>query len=230
MKILIVEDDPATAEAVGLAFELRWPASEIVTTASGAAAINLVEEVAPDLVVLDLGLPDIDGLKVLPQIRAFSSVPVVILTARDDRTSIVKGLELGADDYIVKPFEPLELLSRAKAILRRTSMPQLAVSEGVVETTSLFIDVGAHQATVKGEPVSLTPTEWKLLTYLVRNEGRLISQQVLADRLWGEDGLGDPATVRRYISRLREKLGDNSQDPRIILTEHGGGYRFVRPR
>lgn len=230
MKVLVVEDDPATVDAVSLAFELRWPGSEVVSTANGSEATGLVEREAPDVVILDLGLPDIDGLQVVPAIRNFSNVPIVILTARDDRTSTVKGLEVGADDYITKPFDPMELLSRVKAILRRTSMPELLGDEGVVKGKNLVIDLASHRVSVSGAVVSLTPTEWKLLSYLARNEGKVVSQQALADRLWGDESLGDPATMRRYISRLREKLGDDPQSPQLILTEHGMGYRFLRPR
>ena len=230
MKILIIEDDATTVDAVSLAFELRWPGSEVVSTARGIEGVEMVERETPDIVLLDLGLPDKDGLEVLPDIRTFSSVPVIILTARTDQTATIKGLELGADDYITKPFDPMELLSRVKAVLRRTSMPYLAGDEGVVQESNLVIDLASHQVAVNGRPVSLTPTEWKLLSQLVRNEGRVVSHQMLADRLWGDEALGDPATMRRYISRLRDKLGDDPQSPHIILTEHGLGYRFVRSK
>ncbi len=124
MKILIVEDDPITAEAVSLTFELRWQECEVVSTAYGAEGVRMIETEIPDIVILDLGLPDMDGLQVLFRIRTLSNVPVIILSARDDQATIVKGLEIGADDYITKPFEPTELLSHAKVVLQRTSIPQ----------------------------------------------------------------------------------------------------------
>lgn len=230
MKVLIVEDDPATVETISLAFELRWSGTEVISTALGAEAAQLVEKESPDAVILDLGLPDEDGFKVLPEIRRFSDVPVIIVTCRGDQISVIKGLELGADDYITKPFDPMVLLSRVKSVLRRTSMPELMGNGGVVSGGNLVIDLAARRVTVDGNPVSLTATEWKLLSYLVRNEGRVVSQQTLAERLWEDEALEDTASIRKYISRLREKLGDDPHAPKVLLTEHGIGYRFVRPR
>ena len=125
MKVLIIEDDPATVDAVSMCFQIRWPRAEVVYAACGAEGVELVETQSPDVVILDLGLPDKDGIEVLRDIREFSDVPLIILTARSDQISIIKGLELGADDYITKPFEPMQLLSRVKAVLRRIHMPQL---------------------------------------------------------------------------------------------------------
>lgn len=230
MKVLIIEDDVATIDAVSLAFEFRWPEASIIFTTKGDEGAGLVERETPDVVILDLGLPDVDGMDVLRRIRQFSDVPVVILTGRVESQSVVRGLELGADDYVSKPFEPMVLLARVKSVLRRTSMPELKGDEGRLAGNGLLIDLAARQASVGGEPIRLTATEWVLLTELVRNEGRVVSGEKLAQRLWGGTVPDDASTIRKYVSRLRAKLGDNPANPRLILTVHGSGYRFIRPR
>ncbi len=230
MKVLLIEDDQATVESVSLAFELRWPGTTFLCTSKGGEGVELVDKESPDVVVLDLGLPDIDGMQVLHEIRQFSDVPVVILTGRTGDTDIIKGLEDGAEDYVTKPFNPMVLLSHVKSVLGRTRMPELRGNQARVDSEELTIDVASRRVTVKGKPVALTATEWVLLSELVRNESRVVSQQRLADRLWGADMVESESAIRQYISRLRAKLGDNPQAPTIILTEYGTGYRFVRPR
>lgn len=230
MKVLLIEDDPATVEAVSLAFQFRWPETSLVSTEKGDEGTELVEKEAPDVVILDLGLPDIDGVDVLREIRRFSDVPVIILTARTEDEAVVKGLELGADDYVTKPFDPMVLLARVKSVLRRTRMPELRGKEGRIAAGGLVIDLAARKVLVNNSPVALTATEWTLLSELMRNEGRVVSQQRLAERLWGEQAVESPSSMRSYIARLRAKLGDNPEAPRIILTEYGAGYRFLRPK
>jgi len=230
LKVLIIEDDQATVEMVALAFEFRWPEATLVSTAKGAEGAELVEKESPDVVVLDLGLPDVDGMDVLREIRQFSDVPVIILTGRTEESAIVRGLEWGADDYVTKPFDAMVLLARVKNVLRRTQMPELRGDQGRIAGDRLFIDLAARRVTVDGNPVALTATEWKLLSELVRNEGRVVSQERLAERLWGENAVEVASTIRSYIARLRTKLGDHPQAPKIILTEYGSGYRFVRPK
>ena len=230
MKVLIVEDDPATVEMVSLAFQFRWPEASLVSTASGHEGVELVEKELPDVVILDLGLPDIDGIEVLREIRGFSDVPVIILTGRSENSAVVQGLEYGADDYVTKPFDSMVLLARVKSVLGRTRIPELRGSRSRIAGSSLTIDSAARQVTVNGTPVALTATEWMLLSEFVRNEGRVLSHQQLAERLWGDNAVMSPSTIRSYITRLRAKLGDDPQNPRIILNEYGIGYRFVRPR
>jgi len=229
LKVLIIEDDVATVEMVSLAFEFRWPESILLSTDKGIKGAELVEKESPNVVILDLGLPDIDGIEVLREIRQFSSVPVIILTARTEDSAVVRGLELGADDYVTKPFDSMVLLARVKSVLGRTEMPQLRGTQSRVSADGLVIDPAARQVTVNGTPVALTATEWTLLSELMRNEGRVVTQERLAERLWGESTLEISSTIRSYVARLRIKLGDNSQSPKIIVTEHGTGYRFVRP-
>ncbi len=230
MKVLIIEDDPATVEMVSLAFEFRWPESILISTDKGIKSAELVEKESPNVVILDLGLPDIDGIEVLREIRQFSNVPVIILTARTEDSAVVRGLELGADDYVTKPFDSMVLLARVKSVLGRTEMPQLRGTQSRISTSALVIDLAAKQVTVNGALVALTATEWTLLSELMRNEGRVITQERLAERLWGESTLEVSSTIRSYVARLRIKLGDNPQSPEIILTERGTGYRFVRPK
>ncbi len=229
MKVLLIEDDPATVESVSLAFELRWPDTTFLSTGKGGEAAELVEKESPDVVILDLGLPDIDGMEVLHEIRRFSDVPVVILTGRTGDTDIIKGLEDGAEDYVTKPFNPMVLLSHVKSVLGRTHMPGLRGEQSRIIVGSLTIDLAARQVTLDDKRVALTATEWTILAELVRNEGRVVTQEQLAERLWGES-VYEATTLRSYIAHLRAKLGDNPQNPSIILTERGTGYRFVRPR
>lgn len=230
MKVLVVEDDPAIVEIVSLAFEFRWPGWVLSSTDSGVKAVEMVETELPDVVILDLGLPDTDGIKVLQEIRRFSNVPIVILTARTEDSAVVRGLETGADDYVTKPFDSMVLLARVKNALGRTHMPQLRGEQRRIDAVRLTIDLSAHIVTLDNKPVALTATEWMLLSELVRNEGRLVTQEKLAERLWGENAFEAQSTIRSYVARLRTKLGDDPQNPRIILTERGTGYRFIRPR
>lgn len=230
MKVLVVEDDPAIVEIVSLAFEFRWPGWVLSSTDSGVKAVEMVETELPDVVILDLGLPDIDGIEVLQEIRRFSNVPVIILTARTGDSDVVRGLETGADDYVTKPFDSMVLLSRVRNALGRTHMPQLRGEQHRIDAVRLTIDLSAHIVALDNKPVALTATEWTLLSELVRNEGRLVTQEKLAERLWGESAFEAQSTIRSYVARLRTKLGDDPQNPRIILTERGTGYRFLRPR
>lgn len=228
MKVLVIEDDPATVEAIRLCLEIHRPDTSVTLTAKGIEGIELLRGEAPDVVVLDLGLPDIDGIRVLEQIRRFSDVPVLIVSARDTQDSIVKGLELGAEDYIVKPFDYRDLLERLENVIRRSRMPLPQAGEVRIKGGGLEIDLGARRVTVAGNPVELTPVEWSLLTHLVENEGGMVPLQRLVREIW-RDNSGDSSTMRSTVSRLRTKLGDDPHAPRIILSEHGVGYRFVSP-
>ena len=183
----------------------------------------------PDIVLLDVGLPDMDGFAVLRQLRAFSDVPVVMLTARDDAMDKVKGLELGADDYVTKPFNHLELMARVKAVLRRLDMPAPASRAPSFRSGDLEVDFALHEARLRGERVDLTPTEYKLLYHLVRNAGHVLQHGTLLAKVWGREYIDEVDYVRVYIRRLREKLGDDPEQPRYIQTERRLGYRFLAP-
>jgi DNA-binding response OmpR family regulator len=227
MKILVVDDAPEVVESVRLGFTLQWREVEVLGAGDGEAALDLVEQEAPDLVLLDIGLPGQDGFKVLEQIRMFSDVPVVMLTARDDTLDKVKGLELGADDYITKPFNHLELLARVRAVLRRLDMPAPKSRAPSFKAGDLEVDFAAQEARLQGRTLDLTPTEYKLLYHLVRNAGRTLPHGTLLAKVWGREYLDEVDYVRVYIRRLRDKLGDDPDRPRYIRTERGLGYRFL---
>jgi two-component system KDP operon response regulator KdpE len=227
MKILIVDDEPDVIESVRLGFTLQWREIDVIGAGSGEAGLDAIERERPDIVLLDIGLPDIDGFEVLRQIRAFSDVPVVMLTAHDDSMDKVKGLELGADDYVTKPFNHLELMARVKAVLRRLDMPAPATRAPSFRSGDLEVDFARQEARLRGERVDLTPTEYKLLYHLVRNAGHILQHGTLLAKVWGREYVDEVDYIRVYIRRLREKLGDNPDNPRYIRTERGLGYRFV---
>ena len=229
MKILVVDDAPEVVESVRLGFTLQWREVEVIGAGEGERALDLVEQEAPDLVLLDVGLPDLDGYRVLERLREFSDVPVLMLTARDDTLDKVKGLELGADDYITKPFDHLELLARVKAVLRRLDMPAPKSRAPSFRAGDLEVDFAAQEARLRGERLDLTPTEYKLLYHLVRNAGRVLPHGTLLAKVWGREYVDEVDYVRVYIRRLRDKLGDDPEHSRYIRTERGLGYRFVRP-
>ena len=227
MRILVVDDEPDVIESVRLGFTLQWREVDVIGAVNGESGLDSIEHERPDIVLLDVGLPDIDGFEVLRQIRAFSDVPVVMLTAHDDSMDKVKGLELGADDYVTKPFNHLELMVRVKAVLRRLDMPAPASRAPSFRSGDLEVDFARQEARLRGERVELTPTEYKLLYHLVRNAGHILQHGTLLAKVWGREYVDEVDYIRVYIRRLREKLGDNPDNPRYIRTERGLGYRFV---
>ena len=227
MRILVVDDEPDVIESVLLGFALQWREIDVVGAINGESALDSIEANRPDIVLLDIGLPDIDGFEVLRQIRAFSDVPVVMLTAHDDSMDKVKGLELGADDYVTKPFNHLELMARVKAVLRRLDMPAPVSRAPSFRSGDLEVDFARQEARLKGERIELTPTEYKLLYHLIRNAGHILQHGTLLAKVWGREYVDEVDYIRVYIRRLREKLGDNPENPQYIRTERGLGYRFV---
>jgi two-component system response regulator VicR len=229
MKVLVIEDDPGIIEVVSLCFQLRWSGSTVIWAANGRKGIDLVETETPDVVILDIGLPDIDGYQVLKEIRRFSDVPVLMLTVRGEDTDIAKGLELGADDYITKPFSHIELIARVQAVLRRSQGLAITDEERPFTAGKLAVDFARNEVLLQGRPVKLTSTERKLLYHLIRNEGRILSHETLLSKVWGDNYNDARDLLRVHIQHLRQKLGDNTESPNIIVTEHGIGYKFVRP-
>jgi two-component system KDP operon response regulator KdpE len=227
MRILVVDDAPDVVESVRLGFTLQWRDTEVIGAGTGEQALEAVEQVRPDIVLLDVGLPGLDGFGVLREIRLFSDVPVVMLTARDDSMDKVKGLELGADDYVTKPFNHLELMARVRAVLRRHEMPPPTSRAPSFRALDLEVDFGAHEARLRGVRLDLTPTEYKLLYHLVRNAGHVLQHGTLLAKVWGREYLDEVDYLRVYVRRLRDKLGDDSDHPRYIRTERGLGYRFI---
>jgi DNA-binding response OmpR family regulator len=217
--VVVVEDDANIADLVRL--YLERDGFRVRTAATGAAAMAAIEEHRPRLVLLDVGLPDVDGLELCKQIRAGSSVPVIFLTARDSEVDRVVGLELGGDDYITKPFSPAELVARVKAVLRRadgSSVPE------VTQVGRVAVDIGRREISVDGAAVEFTTKEFDLLRYLAERPGLALSRQQILDGVWGYDWYGDPRTVDVHIAQVRKKLGDAVS----ITTVRGVGYRLER--
>jgi len=227
MRILVVDDAPDVVESVRLGFTLQWRDVEVLGAGTGEEALDVVEGQRPDIVLLDVGLPGVDGFAVLRDIRLFSDVPIVMLTARDDAMDKVKGLELGADDYVTKPFNHLELMARVRAVLRRHEMPPPTSRAPSFKALDLEVDFAAHEVRLRGERLELTPTEYKLLYHLVRNSGHVLQHGTLLAKVWGREYLDEVDYLRVYVRRLRDKLGDDPDHPRYIRTERGLGYRFI---
>jgi DNA-binding response OmpR family regulator len=228
MRVLVIDDEPDVLEIVRLTFSLRWPDAELVSAMSGEDGVLMVEEHHPDIVVLDIGLPDIDGFEVLARVRHFSDVPVVMLTARHEEVDKVRGLELGADDYVTKPFSHIELLARVRAVLRRTES-QVPSSEGPpFRAGPLQIDYESREVLVNDEPVKLTPIEYGLLYHLTRNENRVLTFRTLLAKVWGREYMDESDYLKVHIQHLRRKLGDDPQNDPMIVNERGVGYKFVR--
>lgn len=229
MKVLVIEDSTEIQEAISLTFELHWAESSVIAASEGSSGITLTESESPDIIILDLGLPDMDGFKVLKEIRNFSDIPVIILTVREEEIDKVRGLELGADDYIVKPFNHMELLARVRAVLRRSHIPELKGTEKPLVTSKLSIDF-ATRAVMRGDKqIKLTPTEFNLLQYLARNEGKVLTHRALLEKVWGEEYTDSSEYLKVYIQRLRDKLEDEPSEPNILISERGVGYKFVKP-
>lgn len=230
MKVLLIEDSPEIIKGLSLTFKLRWPDAAVVSTDTGAKGIAAVETESPDIVILDINLPDMTGFEVLENVRLFSDVPIIVLTVREDEVDELRGLEMGADDYIIKPFSPANLLTRVKAILRRTGMRDLSEEElPPMVSGNITINFSTREVFVDGGRVHLTPNESRVLYCLARNEGKVISQESIRQQVWGSEAkYVDASTLKRYIYQLRVKLGDSAENPRVILNERGIGYRFAK--
>ena len=229
MKVLVIEDDPGIIEVVSLCFQLRWSGTTVVSASSGNKGLELVETESPDVVILDIGLPDVDGYQILKEIRRFSDVPVLMLTVRSEDTDIARGLELGADDYITKPFSHIELIARVQAVLRRAQGLPVTDEERPFISGKLSVDFNRNEIMLDGNLIKLTSTERKLLYHLIRNEGRILSHESLLTKVWGDSYVDARDLLRVHIQHLRQKLEDNIESPNVIVTEHGIGYKFIRP-
>ena len=222
--VLAVDDDPAILRT--LSINLRARDYEVETAGDGRSALQTVQERMPDLILLDLGLPDVDGVAVLTQLRSHSLVPIVVLSARHQPDDKVEALDLGADDYVTKPFGMEELLARVRAALRHGSR-NLPPERQVVDTPTLHLDLGEQLAERRGERVHLTPTEWRLIEVLTRRPGQLVRQTELLREVWGPSYHRETNYLRFYLAQLRRKLEEEPGRPRHFLTDPGVGYRFV---
>jgi two-component system KDP operon response regulator KdpE len=225
MKVLVVDEEPDVIKLVAMSFRMQQPAWEVIGAPDGPEALELIEREQPDVVLLDIGLPEMSGFDVLQAIRLFSDVPVIMLTVRDDEFSKVQGLEMGADDYVTKPFSHLELLARVRAVLRRAQAMPLAHERPFV-SGEIRVDFARREVTKRGQPVPLTGTEYRLLYHLVRNAGRVMTHEVLLARVWGREYTDEISYLKSYVNRLRNKLENDPHHPEHILTEYGAGYWF----
>lgn len=220
--VLAVDDDPAILRT--LSINLRARGYDVETAADGRSALQVVDERMPDVVILDLGLPDLDGVAVLKRLRSFTQVPVVVVSARHESDDKVEALDEGADDYVTKPFDIEELLARVRAAIRRSDVQDVPL---VVEAGDVRLDVGERRATRAGTEVRLTPTEWHIVEVLARRQGRLVRQSELLREVWGPSYDRETNYLRVYLAQLRRKLEADPSRPTLFITAPGIGYRLV---
>jgi two-component system response regulator RegX3 len=224
-KVLIVEDEVSFSDA--LAYLLKKESYEVEVAVNGAEAIERFQTFNPDLILLDLMIPEVSGTEVCRVIRSTSQVPIIMLTAKDSEIDKVVGLELGADDYVTKPYSTRELLARMKAVMRRNSGDSAGLEEGALLTAgSVRMDIDKHQVTVNSVAVTFPLKEFELLEFLMRNSGRVLTRSQLIDRVWGNDYFGDTKTLDVHIKRLRAKIEEDPANPKIIHTIRGLGYKL----
>lgn len=222
-KVLVIDDQPHIARALRINLSVRG--YEVICAATGAGALRAAAEHRPDVVILDLGLPDISGIDVLAGLRGWLSAPIIVLSARTDSSDKVQALDAGADDYVTKPFGMDELLARLRAAVRRGATAS-EIDQPVIRTASFSVDLAAKKVTKRDAEVHLTPTEWGMLEMLVRNRGKLVSREDLLKEVWGPGYATETHYLRVYLAQLRRKLEDDPSRPRHLLTEAGMGYRF----
>ncbi|MEE9269980.1 MAG: response regulator transcription factor [Candidatus Krumholzibacteria bacterium] len=226
MKVLIVDDDPDILEAVNICFALRWEDAELFEALDGTTAIESFREHNPDVVILDLILPDIHGFEVCKTIRESSDVPVIMITARGGEVDKVKGLEMGADDYITKPFSHLELLARIRAVMRRYQLGAIGGHEQPFEKGPLTFDFAAHRVKYNGEQVPLTPLEWNLMYHLVKNYPNVVQHRTLLAKVWGREYIDEMDYLKVHVQRIRSKFNAVEDNVDVIANERGVGYRL----
>ena len=223
-RVLIVEDEPDLADP--LAYLLRREGFEVEIAEDGPAALDAFASRGADIILLDLMLPGMPGTEVCRVVRSTSKVPIIMLTAKDSEVDIVVGLELGADDYVTKPYSSRELLARMRAVLRRSEGPELGLDDSVVDGGRVVLDIDRHTVAVDGETIPMPLKEFELLEVLMRNAGRVLTRGQLIDRVWGSDHFGDTKTLDVHIKRIRSRIERNPSEPVMLLTVRGLGYRF----
>ncbi|MDQ0615726.1 two-component system response regulator RegX3 [Microbacterium sp. W4I4] len=223
-RILLVEDEPDLADP--LAYLLRREGFEVEISDDGPGALEAFRERGADIILLDLMLPGMPGTEVCRQVRQSSAVPIIMLTAKDSEVDIVVGLELGADDYVTKPYSSRELLARMRAVLRRVSQAEADLDERVLDGGRVSLDIDRHTVAVDGGEINMPLKEFELLEVLMRNAGRVLTRGQLIDRVWGSDYFGDTKTLDVHIKRIRSRIEKNPGDPVMLVTVRGLGYRF----
>jgi len=230
LKVILIDDSLEVANTLSFAFRIRWPEADVLHAENGIEGLEMIETESPDIAIVDINLPDIDGFEVLKQIRLFSDVPVIFLSVREAETDRVRGLEIGADDYITKPFSPLDLLARVQAILRRTGTRHLDENLPPFTAGKLTVDFSRREVLFNNKLVHLTPTEYRLLCHLIRNEGRVVTKNALRRLVWEDTDYVDSNTIKKYVYQLRNKLSDGKAKRQMIFNERGVGYQFIRPK
>lgn len=225
MNVLLIDDDPDIAEVVSLSFEMRWPNSRVSVSTSGESGLSRLESENPQVVILDVGLPGMDGLEVLSAIRAVSDVPVIMLTVRGGNDNVAGALDMGADDYVIKPFSSLVLLSRVQAVLRRSFQPR----RHIANHGDIVMAPQARQVTIGGNQINLSHMEFDLLFELMNQRGKTVKPEELLSRVWGPRFVWAKDSLDLQIDRLRQKLGDNRSNPQIITGCQDAGYTFMGP-
>ena len=225
MRILLADDDPDISEIVG--FVLRRQGYQLLTATNGLEALDMFRRERPDLIVLDVMMPKMDGYEVCKRIRASDTVPIIMLTAKDDESDKVAGLDLGADDYLTKPFSHKELLARIRAVMRRTQIDSEKSAPPLLETGPIAMDSSRHSVHLHGESVALTPTEFQVLRCLMINFGRVVTHETLLNYAWGSNFEGETEMLKVHIRHLREKLEAHPSSPTLIKTVRGVGYRLA---
>jgi len=223
--VLVVDDEPRMINFIRMNLELEN--FRVAAAEDGLEAVRKVRELLPDCVLLDVMMRNMDGFETLSMIREESSVPVIMLTAKGEEDDKVRGLSLGADDYVTKPFSPRELAMRVKAVIRRAELPAMVEKAPIKVDDRLLIDFNRREVIVEGKPIKLRPTEWRLLYHLVQNAGWVVPHETLLSKVWGWEYRDETQYLRLYITYLRQKIEKDPAHPRYILTERGTGYRFV---
>ncbi len=227
MKTLLIGNNADVTRDISLCLRLRWPNSSVVCSSEGTKGVELVETETPDLVISDATLPDIDGLDMIGQIRAFSEVPLIMLLQGQGEMEGVRALEVGADDFVVKPFKAIDFLARIRALLRRAQGDGFKQGQAPFLSGSLSINFATREVCVSGEPVELTPIEYNLLTELVRNQRRVLTHRTLLEKVWGPEYDTDFGLIKDHIYRLRKKLENGGNTPPMVVSVRGVGYKFV---
>lgn len=227
MKVLAINSPPEEIRDMSLALQVRWQHSRVIPIKDNDHCLEFIETELPDLVILDVSRTSCDGLELIGKIRSSSEVPLIIVTGKENDVARISALDKGADDYLIKPFAPMDLICRTVAVLRRCHPPESERDE-TITIGDVTINYGSRQVCVSGNPVKLTPTEFSLLSLLARNQGRVFTHSALLERVWGKDYVDETGFVKKYIHRLRRKLGDDPQNPKMLFSERGVGYRFAK--
>ena len=227
VRVLIIDNDPEVGEAVSLTFGMTWPDSVTISASNGETGIYSAGSDSPDLVILGIELPDMDGFSACQEIRRFSDVPIIILTSRSKEADVVRGLQVGADDYIIKPLRGLEFMARVKAVLRRSVPTHSVLGQQVLEYGELKVDFANAKVFLGERQIGLTPTEFRLLGQLLKSAGKVVPSRTLLGQVWGREFLEETRYLKVHIKHLRNKLGDDSAAPKYIFTERNVGYGFA---